>query len=114
MLAVEYISEETNFKLVVGPTEDVAWNVYVELYATLGQPLCKGAGNKINCNPLFTRSSINIKMLQNMCERYHSTELWQFYSKISKLGSHQHFLILLHYYPIGGIDSSLLMSSMVS
>lgn len=25
MLAVEYISEETNFKLVVGPTEDVAW-----------------------------------------------------------------------------------------
>ena len=48
MLAVEYISAETNFKLVVGPTEEVAWNVYVELYATLGQPLCKGEGNKIN------------------------------------------------------------------
>ena len=95
MLAVEYISAETNFKLVVGPTEEVAWNVYVELYATLGQPLCKGEGNKINCNPLFKRSSIDIKMFQNMCGRYRNNELWQFYSKISKLGSHQHFLILL-------------------
>ena len=76
MLAVEYISAETNFKLVVGPTEEVAWNVYVELYATLGQPLCKGEGNKINCNPLFKRSSIDIKMFQNMCGRYRNNELW--------------------------------------
>lgn len=95
MVALEYISVEGNFKLVAGPTDESAWNVYVELYAALGHPLHKGMGNKINCNPLFKRVSVNMESFRTMCERYGSNELWQFYTKISKLAPSQWFLILL-------------------
>ena len=95
MLALEYISHETSFKIVAGKTDDIAWGFYVELYDVLGHPLWNGDGNKINCNPLFKRSSIDIPKLQSMCDYYNKKGLWHFYSEVKQLGPEQHFFVLI-------------------
>lgn len=82
-------------KLHIGPTEEVALDVFCRIAMALGNPVIKLGDKKYRCNILFKNTKEGREKLATVCKEFNQKELWWFYNAISSVDEGSFFILAL-------------------